>query len=419
MRAWMRVLRAAAWRLRWLYALALVATVLQVAVGWAPIGRAFAAGGAATWRGVSPLVIGGWALLLAVAASLLLAAWPVTRAVGSRLVVVVGAYRGLRAALMGLGILAALIVVVVILPPLFVPSLDDPTSQTTAENAVRTTLLQGLGGAVLLLGAWFTWRQLQTAREGQITERFTRAIDQLGKTQPEVTIGGIYALERIARDSPGDQTAIAEVLTAYVRQHARWPPGTEQPSDRSSSGELLRLRERRPPIQAALTVLARMPRPTGADFRLRLDLRRTDLRRVDLRNARFAWARLEEAHLDGAWMLDAHLERTWLSGASLQGAQPWSAYLEKADLHKANLQDARLYGTHLQGARLTQANLKGARLHGAVLTGADLTGANLQGATADDATEWPDGFDWQAAGVRHDLGVPWMMRIQQSRGFSK
>ncbi len=75
---------------------------------------------------------------------LLVAAWPVIRAVGSKLVVV-GASRGLRATLVGLGILAALIVVVVILPPLFVSSLGNLTSQTTAENAVRTTLLQGVG----------------------------------------------------------------------------------------------------------------------------------------------------------------------------------------------------------------------------------------------------------------------------------
>jgi hypothetical protein len=43
---------------------------------------------------------------------------------------------------------------------------------------------------------------LQVNREGQITDRFTRAIDQLGKTDEEgnrlfeVRIGGIYALAR-------------------------------------------------------------------------------------------------------------------------------------------------------------------------------------------------------------------------------
>jgi hypothetical protein len=36
----------------------------------------------------------------------------------------------------------------------------------------------------------------------------------------DVTVGGIYALERIARDSPDDRAAIGEVLTAYVRGHA-------------------------------------------------------------------------------------------------------------------------------------------------------------------------------------------------------
>jgi hypothetical protein len=29
------------------------------------------------------------------------------------------------------------------------------------QNEVRATLLQGLGGSVLLLGAYLTWRQLQ------------------------------------------------------------------------------------------------------------------------------------------------------------------------------------------------------------------------------------------------------------------
>jgi hypothetical protein len=40
---------------------------------------------------------------------------------------------------------------------------------------------QILGGAALLSGLYSTWRTLQVNREGQITERFTRAIDQLGQ----------------------------------------------------------------------------------------------------------------------------------------------------------------------------------------------------------------------------------------------
>jgi hypothetical protein len=51
---------------------------------------------------------------------------------------------------------------------------------------VRTTLLQGVGGAAVLVGAYFTWRQLQTSREGQITERFTRCPVSLDLARPPV-----------------------------------------------------------------------------------------------------------------------------------------------------------------------------------------------------------------------------------------
>ena len=39
-------------------------------------------------------------------------------------------------------------------------------------------------------------------------------------------IGGIYALERIARDSAKDHPTVMEVLTAFIREHSReqWPP---------------------------------------------------------------------------------------------------------------------------------------------------------------------------------------------------
>ena len=49
----------------------------------------------------------------------------------------------------------------------------------------------------------------------------------------DVRIGGIYALERIARDSARDHSTIMEVLAAFIREHSheQWPPprpGSEQ-----------------------------------------------------------------------------------------------------------------------------------------------------------------------------------------------
>src|SRR5688572_29554652 len=71
-----------------------------------------------------------------------------------------------------------------------------------AENEAYRTLAQIAGGAFFLLTAYFTWRTVRVSEEGQVTERFTKAIEQLGDDENLAKrLGGIYALERISRDS--------------------------------------------------------------------------------------------------------------------------------------------------------------------------------------------------------------------------
>jgi hypothetical protein len=60
----------------------------------------------------------------------------------------------------------------------------------------------------------------QNNNERLITERFSKSVEQLGSNDISVRIGGIYALERIAKDSPKDHWTIMEVLTAFVRQRS-------------------------------------------------------------------------------------------------------------------------------------------------------------------------------------------------------
>jgi hypothetical protein len=73
----------------------------------------------------------------------------------------------------------------------------------------------------------YTARNFRVSREGQATDRYTKAITQLGDDKPDVRIGGIYALERVARDSKKDHPAVMEVLAAFVREHS---PGPLPPS---------------------------------------------------------------------------------------------------------------------------------------------------------------------------------------------
>ena len=116
---------------------------------------------------------------------------------------------------------------------------------------------------------------VRVAQEGYLTEGFARAIEQLGDKEMAIRLGGIYALERLAKDSEKDHGRIMEVLTAYVRENA--PVQMEYTPEE----------DERPPtdMQAILTVLGRRE-TTGKNRRnAPLDLSNTQLIGADLRGA--------------------------------------------------------------------------------------------------------------------------------------
>ena len=71
-----------------------------------------------------------------------------------------------------------------------------------AASGFRTALIAGVAGLVALGSLVVARRTYRLTQEGQITDRYTKAIEQLGSDKPDVRLGGIYALERIAKDSP-------------------------------------------------------------------------------------------------------------------------------------------------------------------------------------------------------------------------
>jgi uncharacterized protein YjbI with pentapeptide repeats len=255
--------------------------------------------------------------------------------------------------------------------------------RSNAQNNIRTTLLQGIAGVALVTGAYFAFRglqerQLELAREGQITTRYAEAVKQLGdEGLLAVRIGGIYSLERIARDSDRDAPTVVALLSAFVRRSPR-EDGSRLLSDRA------------PDAQIALSVLIGFHGVAPAN------LRNADLRGADLRDAVLTDADLRDANLTDADLRGAKLPNAKLTGATVTNANMGLAVLTDADLTDATARDAKLTGAKLTGADLTGADLTGADLTGADLTGAtmrytvlidgDLTGADLTGADLTGAT---------------------------------
>ena len=289
-----------------------------------------------------------------------------------------------------------------------ISNIPEGEDSVLARIELLKTVAQIVLGIAVLGTLYFSWRRVNAAertvdlaREGQITERFTRAIDQLGSDKVPIRLGGIYALERIARDSAEDHSQVMQVMMDCVPRGLsldKQPVG--DPSERSVPAD----------VQAILTVLARLNTKHVEPGR-RLYLRRTDLRGADLRDVNFGEAILIEADLCGVLLDHANLREanlaladfrcTILKNANLRGARLAladfrGADLTSADLRKANLDSAnfqwgpiRLTPGGIQGTtpmnpnlrtQLVNADLRGAVLKYAHFEGADLTNADFRGA---------------------------------------
>lgn len=198
---------------------------------------------------------------------------------------------------------------------------------------------------------------LRLAERGHRSDRYTKAIEQLGHETVDVRLGGIYALEQLSRESldSADQAAIVEVLSAFVRVHSDplyranqelgalkadgyqpdfpqdVPAGTRLLVRESElrllehSRAVAHVNERSLPVdvQAAITVLGRLPDREGVG--------RGDFFGAILKEADFTRANQKGANLS------ADLTRAIFVAAELEGAVLRGATLKGSDFSKARL----------------------------------------------------------------------------------
>ena len=277
------------------------------------------------------------------------------------------------------------------------------------------TALVALGAAWIALARHFA--QIEADTQRRITESFSKAVEQLGSDKLQVRLGGIYALERISRESAADYWSVMEILTGFLRERARWkgqeptlspattlqnkkaagpPPVRDVPTDVAAVLSVIQRREARGREQERAE--GRRLDFTSVDLSLAY-LRGADLERAVFYKAHMWLTALQEAHLREAYFFVANLESASLDDANLEEASFFSARMQGASLNRAWLKGAGLDDADLRRAKLVEANLENATLRETHLEGADLTGATgltkeqLKDAIGDAKTKLPKGVE--------------------------
>ena len=313
--------------------------------------------------------------------------------------------------------LAVIITFLLLLSVLSDNSVVDTHQSPSSSLGLGALLVALLGAPLLIWRSIVAQKTVNVTEHGQITDRINAAVASLGTEkqvhQPlineegiplykkdksvkpggrkpiteivtlpnmEVRMGGIYALERIARDKLVFHTQIMEILCVYIWENS--PAGkTDENGNEAQIPDGIKDRtdiDLRADIEAVLKVLRRRTKDqieqeqkwpgeladesdSDGYSGYRLDLRGTDLQDHDLRGINLNHARLQSANLQYVKLQGAKLQGAKLWRAQLQGAKLWRARLQEADLENANLQGADLRGVKMsEGTILEGANLKGA-----------------------------------------------------------
>lgn len=274
---------------------------------------------------------------------------------------------------------------------------------------VVTGAAQIIGGFALLLGLFFTHKSLQNSRRGvvlaqetlslsqrsQDTDRFFRAVEQLGNTSSiDVRVGAVYALGALADDSEQHYKQVIEVIVHFLRRRTDSRTLTLPLEERILSG--------RGDVQAAISTLARRRAfgPNKVRDALNLSglvlegydfhggwfescdftgsaLRNSDFSGAILHYARFANSDCQSCQFDGAGLISTRFVGTDLSGATFH--DPLNHYpLETSMMMKiiAEQNPHHRLASFLSDRDYDEVNQRlgeeGHRLRGALFFGANL-----------------------------------------------
>jgi uncharacterized protein YjbI with pentapeptide repeats len=250
-------------------------------------------------------------------------------------------------------------------------AIDFEIKKINILNDVLGARFQLFGGLFLVVTAYFSWQTLTILREKQITELLGKAIEHIGNAESlEIRLGGIYTLERIARDSNKYFWQVIEILVAYIKERRSIISNICKID--SDSSTLVREQFLPQDVQAALKVIAR--RMVSQDpHNFEIDLSLCSFNNICLTEARF-----NRVNFSGTSFKDSDLSSSRFLYSILSNSNFSSANLSSTNFRYATLANAIFYNANLENAdfkkaKFNEVDLEGADLSNAILEGVDLS----------------------------------------------
>ena len=169
-------------------------------------------------------------------------------------------------------------------------------------------------------------RQSETAQSSLLNERYQKGAEMLGSKVLAVRLGGIYALDRLAREYPGNyHTQIMSLFCALV---CNPPAELNRDGGEEGNSRLPGMLTDGQAVMRAVGMRNGSQIETEKKEEFRLGLFKADLKDLYLSSANLSRVDLGGADLSGAQLLDdTNLSETFLLGVNLSGA-----FLDGTDL---------------------------------------------------------------------------------------
>src|ERR1700733_14719833 len=211
-------------------------------------------------------------------------------------------------------------------------------------------------------------RQNELTSQGQVADRFAKAVDQLNSPELGARLGGIYSLQTIALDSKdiGYDRSAGSVLYAFVDQNSKNAPlcptdlEVSKHNSTNPDGWGYGLRTTSPDVELAVQVLASIPYRSSPEIN---EPGHTGIF-TDEQYASLTQVSKDEADRDTSTLVRWKPSKCWRD-----------IELRHLDLHNWNLygfdvSDAVFDGSTLNGAILDRTRLHGTKFRGSALDGA-------------------------------------------------